>query len=41
MDKQQQIEQENKLKKAVKNAPEKVRKAINEKVKGLNKPFNK
>lgn len=41
MDKQQIKEQEDKLKQAAKNAPEKVRKAIEEKVKGLNKPFNK
>lgn len=41
MDKQQIKEQEDKLKKAAKNTPEKARKAIEEKVKGLNKPFNK
>lgn len=42
MDKQKQKEQEDKLKGlAKKDLPENVRKSISEKIKHINKPFNK
>lgn len=41
MDKQKQKEQEEKLKEAAKNAPAHIQKVIQEKIKGVSKPFNK
>lgn len=41
MDKQATKQQVDKLKELAKKSPENVRKAIEEKIKGLNKPFNK
>lgn len=41
MDKQKQKEQEDKLKEIAKNAPKNIQKVIQEKIKGVSKPFNK
>jgi hypothetical protein len=41
MDKQKQKEQEQQLKELAKKSPEKLRKTINEKLKGVSKPFCK
>jgi len=41
MDKQKQKEQIQQLKDLSKKSPENVRKAVQEKIKGISKPFNK